>query len=246
MISRRALLATASAAGVIALSPTARHLAAQDTELAVQNATFVDDAMAGTFATPEASPVVNPDLRGYILGESNASHTLQIYSDYRCPHCRDFAHNVEPELIVDFVETGRINLELIDFTVVGVPAFDQLHVDVLESVQAAEAAACAAEQNAFLPYRTWLFDGPVSLEVGDFADSHLLKAALDLGLDIELFLNSLADGKFEAGVISMVELGISRGVQGTPTMILDGGEPFFMTQDGYPGLKKLLDEKIGE
>lgn len=245
MINRRTLLTSSVAtAGVALTAPRFAAANAQESELQVQNATFVDSPDQFGSADSMASPTPVTDARGYILGDPDAPNTLQIYSDYRCPHCRVFYADIEASVIADFVETGKMNLELMDFTVVGVPALDQLHIDVLESVQAAEAAACAAEQDAYLEYRDWLFQGPPQLNAGDFADSALIKAALDMGLDLEMFVTSLASGKFEPGIIAMVHAGIASGVQGTPTMTMNNGEPFYMPSEGYDALKAILEDQL--
>lgn len=254
MINRRSLVAGATLAAAVGMTASRTGLA-QETELPLQNASFIRDLAAGATpvaATPvAATPMVSPQadidfttLRGYILGDPAAPNTLQIFSDYRCPHCRVFHAEIEPGLLADFVTAGTLNLELMDFTVIGVPSFDALGDDTIESVQAAEAAACAAEQNAYLPYREWLFSGELQTSDGDFADDNLIAAAEELGLDTGLFAASLLGGVYEPGIIAMVTAGLNADVHGTPTMILNGGEPFFTPEGGYPELKELLESEM--
>lgn len=252
MINRRSLVAL-SASGLAIAATGTRFAAAQSeiTELPFQNASFIRDLSAAPISTPIATPGATPratleleDVRGYILGDADAPNTLQIYSDYRCPHCRMFHAEIQPSLIADFVETGVMNLELMDYTVIGVPSFDALTDDSIESVQAAEAAACAAEQNAYLDYREWLYAGELQTSDGDFSDDNLIDAADTLGLDVDQFSTALLDGVYEEGIIAMVTKGIESGVQGTPTMILNGGEPFFVPQNGYQGLKELIEADL--
>lgn len=251
MINRRTLIAVTSA-GVASAAVGARITSAQevDGELQVQNASFIRDLSAepeATTATPVATPAVALDLdnlRGYILGDPEAPNTLQLYSDYRCPHCRVFHTDTEPGLMEDFVLPGRMNIEHFDFTVVGVPDFDSLGDDTIESVQAAEASACAAEQGEYLAYREWLFEGESRTNDGDFSDDNLIAAAEELGLDADQFATSLLNGVYEDGVIAMVVHGLDRGVRGTPTMILNGGEPFFVPNAGYEALKEHLETEL--
>jgi len=49
---------------------------------------------------------------------------------------------------------------------------------------------------------------------------------------------------YEQAIIDSVLTGIERGVQGTPTMILNGGDPFYVPQNGYEGLKDLLENEM--
>lgn len=242
MINRRNLLAASVvSAGFIASSSRSSFAQTPEATLQLTNATFVDAAINGIDLAPSGA---GNDMRGYILGDPDAPNTLEIYSDYRCPHCRVFHNDMEGKLITDFVEQGVLNLELMDFTVVGVPSLEQLNIDVLESVQAAEAAACAAEQGAYMEYRAWLFEGGPQLQIGDLADSKLIMAALDMDLDVEKFIRSLATGKFEEGVIAMVHVGIDRSVQGTPTMMMNGGDPFYSPPEGYDALKKIIEDQL--
>lgn len=249
MINRRrfvSIAAVGAAVGTTGLNISAAELA--ESGLPLQNASFILDADAATaVASPDASPVTAADfeeLTGYIFGDPQAPNSLQIYADYRCPHCRMFAAEIEPQIIEDFVKPGTMNIEFLDFTVIGVPSFDDLGDDSIESVQAAEAAACAAEQDAYLAYRDWLFQGPTRTSEGDFSDTNLINAAEALELNVEQFTASLSDGVYEQGIIDSVWLGIERGVQGTPTMILNGGEPFYVPENGYEGLKELLESEL--
>lgn len=105
------------------------------------------------------------------MDDPEAPITLQIYADYQCPHCRAFFNNVEPQLFDNYVRKGQAKLELLDFTVVGVPGLEDLQDDSLESVQAAEAAMRADKQDA-LYYQT-LFTGEMEPNSGAFSDVNL-------------------------------------------------------------------------
>lgn len=214
------------------------------TDLPVQNATTVQSPGATPVASPDASPATDVDLRGYIVGDPDAPVTLQIYADYQCPHCRNFYKDIEPQLVADYVATGQVKLELLDFTVVGVPSLQALGDDSLESVQAAEAAMCAAEQDAFLEYYQTLFSGEMTPNSGAFSDDNLKAFAADLDLDTDAFDDCLDSGKYEPAVISYVYLGVERGVPGTPSLSIDNGEIFSV--GSYEELQGQLDAALGE
>lgn len=253
MINRRSIIAVTSTAAVAAAVGSHSGFAQENesADLQVQNASFIRDLAESADATPASTPDATPspglaleELHGYILGDPEAPNTLQLYADYRCPHCRVFHTDIEPGLLEDFVSTGRMNIEVFDFTVIGVPDFDSLGDDSIESVQAAEAAASAAEQGAYLAYREWLYDGDPRTNDGDFSDENLIGAAEELDLDVDQFSTSLLDGVYEDGIIAMVSHGIEHGVQGTPTMILNSGEPFFVPNGGYDVLKEDIESRL--
>ncbi len=252
MINRRSLVSVATVGVAATIGAKNIALAQESSEqLPLQNASFIRDQAEIDAGTPAATAVASPspgeveeEFLGYIIGDPEAPNTLQVYADYRCPHCRVFHTDIEPGLISDFVQDGRMNIEIIDFTVIGVPSFDALGDDSIESVQAAEAAACAAEQDAYLNYREWLYDGEPTTNDGDFSDENLIGAAEELGLNVDQFSDALLNGVYEDSIIAVVTLGINNGVQGTPTMILNGGEPFYVPNNGYDGLKEIIEEQL--
>ena len=214
-------------------------------DLEVQNASTVRESDATPIASPEASPVATGELAGYLVGDPDARVTLQIYADYQCPHCRNFAQIIEPQLIADYVASGDVRIEYLDFTVIGVPSIHALPDDALESVQAAEAAMCAAEQDGYMAYRTTLFTGDLKPNSGAFSNENLIAVADDQGLDVDRFTDCLENGVYEDAVIGFVYQAVDRGVEGTPSFSINGGEPFFLPESGYDGLQELLDAELG-
>src|SRR5206468_891933 len=75
---------------------------------------------------------------GRILGVATAPLTLTVWSDFQCPACQAFAKLIEPSLISDYVDTGRLLLVYRDHPIIGP-----------ESVAAASAARCADQQGRF-------------------------------------------------------------------------------------------------
>lgn len=173
-------------------------------------------------ASPAASPAAEPEMHGGLLGNPDAPATLTIYADYQCPHCRDFHAGIEPLLIEDLVLTGDARLEFVDFPVIGISSIQELPDDSKESVQAAEATMCAAEQDAFMEYREALYAGPLEPNSGALSDENLVRIAGELGLDSDALAACLESGKYENAVIAGMREGLEIGVQGTPTMVLDG------------------------
>lgn len=99
-------------------------------------------ACAG-IATPTRTPAPTPAPTfvrvGRTQGNPNARVTLVVYADFQCPYSRQFAHQVLPRSMNDYIVPGKIS-----FTYKYFPVIDDGRVG--ESHWAAQAAECASEQ----------------------------------------------------------------------------------------------------
>lgn len=134
--------------------------------------------------------------------------TMVIYADSQCPHCRAFHADIAPHVIEDFVKTGMVRLELIDFPVIGMKSVDDVFDNSKESVQAAEAASCAAEQDAYMPYREAIYAGTFEPNSGALSDDTLTSLAGELELDAKQFDACLDSGRYEEFIYTVLFNGL--------------------------------------
>jgi protein-disulfide isomerase len=80
-----------------------------------------------------------------------------------------------------------------------------------------EAARCAAEHGKFWPYHHRLFE-----EQPAFEREHLVRYAVDLGLDRTTFTRCLDERRFKTAVEADVTQARALGITGTPTFIING------------------------
>lgn len=142
-----------------------------------------------------------------VLGNESAPVTVVIFSDFECPYCGDFARYSFPDVKKNLIDTGKVRLSFRHF-----PLPTHTHAYV-----AAQAAACAQDQNMFWEYHDVLYAHQDALEIGK-----LQTYAADLGLDTELFNDCLASELRAPTVIADRQLGLDRGVAGTPTFFFNG------------------------
>src|SRR4051812_34535140 len=116
-----------------------------------------------------ALPATIP-VKGQTMGQANAPITITEWGDYNCPHCQEFARSVETSLVSQYVEPGKVKFEFRDYPFLGDSA-----------TRAAEAASCAADQNAFWQYHDTLYLNQSSANA--FTDARLKQIAATLGLD---------------------------------------------------------------
>jgi protein-disulfide isomerase len=102
---------------------------------------------------------------------------------------------------------------------------------------AAEAAACAAEQNRFWEYHDRLFENQGKLSAGD-----LKQHAVNLDLDSQAF-NACVDGrKHQKDVENDIAAGNAVGVNGTPAFFING-RPLSGAQP-FEVFKRVIDEEL--
>lgn len=78
---------------------------------------------------------------GRVIGDPNAPVHLVEYGDYQCPACASFSNQVFPQLLSDYIATSKVSFEFRDLAFLGD-----------DSQTAAQAAACAIDQDGF-----WLY-----------------------------------------------------------------------------------------
>ena len=76
---------------------------------------------AGTGAAP--APSVNiKDITTTgdpFIGKADAPITIAEWSDYQCPYCKQFELTTLPQIVKDYVDTGKAKVVFMDFTFLG-------------------------------------------------------------------------------------------------------------------------------
>jgi len=146
---------------------------------------------------------------GKMMGNATARVTIEVFSDFLCSHCADFAAQVEPAIIADYVKPGTAKLVYRHFPIVA--PF---------SVSAATASECAADQQQFWAYHDELFARATRGALRTAGD--LDAAARKVGLDQAEFTRCLRGGVTRDRVETDRSDGERRGVRGTPTSFVNG------------------------
>ncbi len=163
-------------------------------------------------AQASTAPVnINVPAGENVLGDNHAKVTIVEFADFQCPFCGEWQKEVFPELKKQYIDTGKVRFVYMDYAFLG-----------QESVQAAEAARCAADQNRFWEYHDKLFASQNGENEGAFSDSNLKKFAHDLSLNTDIFNSCLDTHMHSSEVGESSNNGNSHGVNSTPTIFIDG------------------------
>jgi protein-disulfide isomerase len=91
-----------------------------------------------------------------------------------------------------------------------------------ESVWAAEAASCAAEQDRFWPYHDKLFAEQAGRNRGAFSRENLKRFGQEIGLERQPFEACVEAGRYAGLVQAERQAGEAKGVSSTPTLFVGG------------------------
>jgi len=146
------------------------------------------------------------------MGDPNAPVKIVEYADYECPYCEKYWEETEPQVIQNYVTTGKVYYEYRSVGGFLGP----------ESAAAANASYCADDQNKFWEYHDILFANWTGEHVGDFAPDKLRQYAAAIHLNLDQFNTCLDAGTHQDQVAQDATDARNAGVQGTPSFIING------------------------
>lgn len=162
----------------------------------------------GSAGVSTGDEVASLDSQGMTVGSESAAIVVQEFADFRCPHCKDAATSLTPEIIENYVNTGLIRLQFIPVAVIND-----------ESAFGAQASMCANDQNKFWTYHDHLFDRQGK---DQFNIQNLTTWAGELGLDEQAFRNCLVSGEYLDELNANMRDFQASGGTGTPTFLVNG------------------------
>ncbi len=144
-----------------------------------------------------------------VLGAKNAPITMIEFGDYQCYYCNNFYHTIEPDIVKNYINTGKVKMIFKDFTIIG-----------QDSVTAANAAHCAQDQGKFWEYHNALYDNWSGENTGWISLSGLTTFAKQVGLNQETFRQCVTQSKFIPTVRASVSDAKNLGLTGTPDFFI--------------------------
>lgn len=148
-----------------------------------------------------------------VLGDKNAPVTIIEFSDYECPFCKRHFTDTYPQLIKDYIDTGKVKLVFRDFPL-------SFHDPM--ATKEAVAANCAKEQGGdkkYFEFHDEIFKRTISNGNG-LNDEKIQTIANDLGLNTGEFTSCLSDPAQTDEVKKDIADGSAAGASGTPTFLI--------------------------
>ncbi|MHC0432090.1 DsbA family protein [Streptomyces sp. O3] len=157
-----------------------------------------------------------------VIGDKDAKKTLELYEDARCPACAAFEQAAGEQLHKD-VKDGKYKVQFIGATFIDNAAPGEGSRNALSAL----GAALNVSPDAFLDYKTALYsekNHPSESDDKFKDDAYLIKVANEVPdlKDNDAFQKDVKDGTFDKWALNMSDKFSKSGVQGTPTLKMDG------------------------
>lgn len=171
--------------------------------------------------SPSPSPSPAPDARVQVsvdddpvLGDADAPVTIIEFSDFQCPFCGRHFEQTYPQLLSNYIETGKAKLVFRDFPLSFHP----------EAEPAAIAAECVdkIDSSKFWEYHDKIFQNQATMSAANYK-----VWATELGVDGDKFSSCFDSSETKAEVQADTADGSAAGVSGTPTFFIGNDK------DGY-------------
>ena len=169
------------------------------------------EGQIGTITSGQQTAQTDPDARVDVSADDDPAHgpidapvVIIEFSDFNCPYCGRFARETLPLLRDNYDD--RIRFVYRDYPILGD-----------SSLQAAIAAECADDQDAFWDFHDLLFENQ-----GSFNQELFIRFGEELGLDIEQFTVCQDDPATRDEIGGDFAVAQRLGVSGTPTFFING------------------------
>jgi len=174
------------------------------------------------------------EAKGPVQGSASAPVEIVEFSDFECPHCK----KAQPKLEQLMNESPNARLVFENFPLSNIHKWADL---------AAGYADCIARSN---PDKFWKFFHSVFDQQEQITDetaaAKLSALATDAGVDAAAAGTCASSAETKARVNQQYELGVSVGVNATPTLFLNGRKIENVNDTPIEVLKQMIDFEAGE
>lgn len=222
---RRTITITAAAVAVIAVLVAAVIL--------IRTASDNQQAREAAVSAPPA----NLYEGGFLVGNTSAPVTLEVYEDYLCPNCKTFK-DVNAAQFDAWVEDGTAKVIYRPVSILDRASTDEYSTRALNAVAAVSDTAPAA----FEEFHAALFANQPAEGGAGLSDEQLIQLAVAAGADEETITPAITEQTFAPWAAAVTEEFSQKGFTGTPTLVVNGTQ----IQDWSPeNVKKAVEDAAG-
>lgn len=148
--------------------------------------------------------VFNADLKG--------KPTIDLWEDFQCPVCKQF-ESTNGDYMQKIIKEKKAKVVYHILSFIGP-----------ESILAANAGACAADEGKFLQFHTYLYSTQGTENSGVWSNAGLIKAGATVGLTSPKFIDCVNKGTYSGWVTNVSNDGAAKNINATPTVFINGKE----------------------
>lgn len=138
---------------------------------------------------------------------------IEIYEDFQCPFCGSFA-KMAGSYLEDLISSKEAKVIYHPLSFIGE-----------ESVRAANASACAADEDKYLAFHKTLFQNqPTAENSGAWTNEYLKATGVGVGISSSKFASCVDNLKYQDWVVNVANEGGKRNVNSTPTIFVNGNK----------------------
>ncbi len=152
-----------------------------------------------------------PMVDGTAMGDPAAPVLVEGFSDFQCSYCRVFHESTFEAIVEEYVAAGKARIVFRNYPVIGP-----------ESLAAANASLCAAEQDKFWEFSSILFANQNGHDTGAFSSRRLEAFAEAINLNVDEFSACLREDRYQGQVQEDIQAGTMQGIDSTPSFLVNG------------------------
>lgn len=180
------------------------------------------------------SSTQNGDGSIKVMGSADAPVTIVEYSDFQCPFCEKYFQGAYPQIVENYVKTGKVKYQFKHFPL-------QIHP---QAPAAGLASECALEQSKFWEMHDQLFKTQSQWSGSPDHLNFFKKLAGELQLDQEKFNQCLDTGKYTDNINKDFSEGLNKSITGTPTFYING--QILIGAQEYNQFAQIIDAELNK
>ncbi len=145
-------------------------------------------------------------------GDAKSVPVIDVYEDFQCPVCQQF-EKMNGDYIESLITTKKATIVYHTLSFLGA-----------DSIRAANAAACSADQGKFLDYHRALYANQPAENSGVWTNIALALIGKSAGITSKAFATCVAGGQYADWVNNVANAGAKANVNSTPTIFVNGKE----------------------
>lgn len=168
------------------------------------------------------------------IGAVDAPVVLSEWVDFRCPFCAVFSRDTFPQIVQEYVDSGKVRVEMHDVVFFGD-----------ESMRAATAARAAGEQGRYFEFVKAVYDAAPENGHPELPVDELISLAKTAGVpDLEQFEADMQRGDLVEAVQKSSARAQELGVTGVPFFAV--GDQALSGAQPIESFRQFLDQQLAE